>query len=72
MLSLTMVKLITLSTIFLAKTIPTRPKVFLFPIHSSLHCAAFPLIILTDFSLNLVSSKQKRLPTPALLSWATS
>ena len=57
MLSLTLLILITLSTHFLAKKIPTEH--FPFPIHSSLYCAAFSLIILTDSPLSVVSSKQQ-------------
>ena len=58
-LSLTLLTYITLSTHFLAKKILTSPKLFSFPIHSSLYCAVFPLIILTEFPLYLVSSKQQ-------------
>ena len=44
---------------FLAKNILSPPKPSPFSIHSSLYRAAFPLIILTDLPLNLVSSKQQ-------------
>ena len=57
--SLILLILITLSAHFLAKNISPPPKSFPFPIHSNLNCAAFPLVILTYFSLNLVSSKQE-------------
>ena len=58
-LSLSLLILITSSTQFLTKKILSPPKPIPFSIHSSLCCAAFPLIILADFPLNLVSSKQQ-------------
>ena len=51
-LSLTVLISITLFNHFLAKT--ATPKPFLFPIQIRLHSATYPLIILTDFPLNLV------------------
>ena len=54
---LSLLILITLSTHLLTKKLLIKP--FPFPIHSSLYCAAFSLIILTDSPLNLVSSKRE-------------
>ena len=54
--------LITSSVQSFVKKIPSAPKPIPFSIQSSLYCAAFPLIIFTDFPLNLVSSKQQ-MPT---------
>ena len=51
---------LTMITYFSARKIPTLPKSFwFFLIQISLYYAAFPLIILTDFPLNLVSCTQQ-------------
>ena len=51
---------LTMITYFPARKIPTLPKSFwFFLIQISLYNAAFPLIILTDFPLNLVSCTQQ-------------
>ena len=53
----------TLSTQFLGKIIQTNPKPFSFPIQNSLYYSAYPLTILTDVSLNLVSCTQQMFTT---------